>query len=174
MGLWEAFRPSSVSHTTGSICCFLKRENKYVGLGKVNQHLILHFTVLGLWCQLRSSLFKEVHLFFFSPQTHSTSPAPRRYVWNMGKKVANSFCLVEMSTFPKRNTPLSSKPQTKSYLPGVGVWGGGEFDMWTASHWVTTLFPCAGHEAKLLYLWAHFLEWLLAFIQWPPETHGHR
>lgn len=65
MGLWEAFRPSSVSHTTGSICCFLKRENKYVGLGKVNQHLILHFTVLGLWCQLKLSLFKEVYLLFF-------------------------------------------------------------------------------------------------------------
>lgn len=68
MGLWEAFRPSSESHTTGSICSFLKRENKYVGLGKVNQHLILHFTVLGLWCQLKLSLFKEVYPLFFFPR----------------------------------------------------------------------------------------------------------
>ena len=135
MGLWKGFRPSSVSHTTGSICCFLNRENKYVGLGKANQHLILHFTVLGLWCQLRSSLFKQVYLFFFSPQTHSTSPAPRRYVWNMGKKVANSFCLVEMSTFSKRNTPLSSKPQTKSYL----VWVSG----------VVVNLTCGQHHTEL-------------------------
>ena len=49
----------------------------------------------------------------------------------MGKKVASSFCLVEMGIFPKKNTPFSLTTQT---LLGWGrCLDGGVVETWTTS-----------------------------------------